>query len=77
MQHIDTWQHGVACLHSGADLSPFGTFGTLHPFLESVSLLLLHGACKGLARERVIIVFFLTGLVCIPLVLILLLTAGA
>lgn len=47
-----------------ADLAPFGTFGTLHPFLQCIALLLLHGACEGLACEGlvIIIIFIISGL---------------
>ena len=58
-------------------LPPLGTFGALHPFLQSIAFLLLHGACERLAGEGLIIILFIQSLICfIPILNALLLTAS-
>lgn len=58
-------------------LPPLSTLGALHPFLQSIAFLLLHGACERLAGEGLIIILFIDSLICfVPILNALLLTAS-
>ena len=60
------------------DLAPFGTLGALHPFLQRITLLLLHGTCEWLACERLVVIIIISSLhVLILFLSVLLLTARA
>lgn len=74
-KHCKEWQGTPA--QAVLYLPPFSTLGALHPFLEGIPFLLLHGACERLAGEGLIITLFIHWLVCfIPILNALLLTAS-
>ncbi len=42
-----------------ADLAPFGTLGALHPFLQRITFVLLHGTREWLACEWLVIIIII------------------
>ncbi len=59
-----------------ADLAPFGTLGTLHPFLQRITFLLLHGTREWLACEWLVIIIIISSLQVLILFLSILLLAA-
>ena len=50
---------GASSEEREADLAPFGTLGTLHPFLQRITFLLLHGTREWLACEWLVIIIII------------------